>query len=78
MLRAGGVAEWSIAAVLKTVERESVPWVRIPPPPPHNKGPIRGLCYVAKHLSTVLISAHPAVKFSLALCELNLHTNSLN
>lgn len=34
MLRAGGVAEWSIAAVLKTVERESVPWVRIPPPPP--------------------------------------------
>ena len=30
----GGVAEWSIAAVLKTVERESVPWVRIPPPPP--------------------------------------------
>ena len=32
--RAGGVAEWSIAAVLKTVERASVPWVRIPPPPP--------------------------------------------
>ena len=30
----GGVAEWSIATVLKTVERESVPWVRIPPPPP--------------------------------------------
>jgi hypothetical protein len=28
------VAEWSIATVLKTVERESVPWVRIPPPPP--------------------------------------------
>ena len=30
----GGVAEWSIAAVLKTAERASVPWVRIPPPPP--------------------------------------------
>jgi hypothetical protein len=28
------VAEWSIATVLKTVVRESVPWVRIPPPPP--------------------------------------------
>ncbi len=32
----GGVAEWSIAAVLKTAERASVPWVRIPPPPPHS------------------------------------------
>ncbi len=31
----GGVAEWSIATVLKTVVRESVPWVRIPPPPPN-------------------------------------------
>ena len=31
---AGEVAEWSNAAVLKTVERVSVPWVRIPPPPP--------------------------------------------
>jgi hypothetical protein len=31
----GGVAEWSIAPVLKTGVRESVPWVRIPPPPPH-------------------------------------------
>ncbi len=31
---AGGVAEWLNAAVLKTVVRESVPWVRIPPPPP--------------------------------------------
>jgi hypothetical protein len=30
----GSVAEWSIATVLKTVERESVPWVRIPPLPP--------------------------------------------
>ena len=29
----GGVAEWSMAAVLKTVERVSVPGVRIPPPP---------------------------------------------
>src|SRR5580704_3605993 len=30
----GGVAEWSIAAVLKTVRPERVSWVRIPPPPP--------------------------------------------
>ena len=30
----GGVAEWSNALVLKTSVRESVPWVRIPPPPP--------------------------------------------
>ena len=30
----GGVAEWLNAAVLKTVERASVPGVRIPPPPP--------------------------------------------
>ncbi len=35
----GGVAEWSIAAVLKTAERASVPWVRIPPPPPVSKSP---------------------------------------
>ena len=27
------VAEWLNAAVLKTAERETVPWVRIPPPP---------------------------------------------
>lgn len=30
----GGVAEWSIAAVLKTVEGSRPPGVRIPPPPP--------------------------------------------
>src|SRR5438270_13443168 len=29
----GGVAEWSNAAVLKTAEGASSPWVRIPPPP---------------------------------------------
>lgn len=29
----GGVAEWLIAAVLKTVVPLRVPWVRIPPPP---------------------------------------------
>ena len=28
------MAEWSNAPVLKTGVRESVPWVRIPPPPP--------------------------------------------
>jgi hypothetical protein len=32
--RAGGVAEWLNAAVLKTVEPSRAPGVRIPPPPP--------------------------------------------
>ena len=31
---AGGVAEWLNAPVLKTDVGESLPWVRIPPPPP--------------------------------------------
>ena len=35
----GGVAEWSIAPVLKTGVRASGPWVRIPPPPLHPAGP---------------------------------------
>ena len=30
----GGVPEWLIGAVSKTVVRLGVPWVRIPPPPP--------------------------------------------
>jgi hypothetical protein len=33
-VRSGGVAERFKAPVLKTGVRESVPWVRIPPPPP--------------------------------------------
>ena len=33
-LQAGGVAEWSNAAVLKTVRLARVSGVRIPPPPP--------------------------------------------
>src|SRR5690606_329250 len=45
--RAGGVAERSIASVLKTDEGASPPWVRIPPPPPSSllrtrTGPHRG------------------------------------
>ena len=32
----GGVAEWLNAPVLKTDVGESLPWVRIPPPPPPN------------------------------------------
>ena len=35
--KSGGVPERLIGAVLKTVERASVPWVRIPPPPPFRK-----------------------------------------
>ena len=37
----GGVPERLIGAVLKTVERSRVPWVRIPPPPPF-KPPVKG------------------------------------
>ena len=33
----GGVAEWLNAPVLKTDVGESLPWVRIPPPPPLDK-----------------------------------------
>ena len=41
--RCGEVAEWFKAPVLKTDEGESPPWVRIPPSPPLQKGPTRGL-----------------------------------
>ena len=34
----GGVPEWSIGAVSKTVVPSRVPWVRIPPPPPEING----------------------------------------
>ena len=39
-LPVGGVAEWLNAPVLKTDVGESLPWVRIPPPPPSK------LCYI--------------------------------
>ena len=40
----GGVAEWLNAPVLKTDVGESLPWVRIPPPPPSpNLPPARRL-----------------------------------
>ena len=35
----GGVAEWLNAPVLKTDVGESLPWVRIPPPPPEPNSP---------------------------------------
>ena len=35
----GGVAEWSKAAVLKTVVAVRSPWVRILPPPPEIRKP---------------------------------------
>ena len=35
-LSVGGVAEWLNAPVLKTDVGESLPWVRIPPPPPYS------------------------------------------
>src|SRR4051812_20443139 len=34
LAKAGGMAEWSMAVVLKTTEPETVPGVRIPLPPP--------------------------------------------
>ena len=39
----GGVPERLIGAVLKTVVRASVPWVRIPPPPPFKSPNHKGL-----------------------------------
>ena len=44
----GGVAEWSKAAVLKTVVRLRVPWVRIPPPP--QRQPSRYMTHVPNKL----------------------------
>jgi hypothetical protein len=38
----GEMAEWSIAAVLKTVEPVTVPGVRIPPSPPARPGELAG------------------------------------
>jgi hypothetical protein len=38
-LMRGGMAEWLMAAVLKTAVRETVSWVRIPLPPPESRGP---------------------------------------
>lgn len=40
----GRVAERFKAAVLKTVGRESGPWVRIPPLPPKVNVPFKNLC----------------------------------
>jgi hypothetical protein len=39
--RRGGMAEWSMAVVLKTTVRETVPGVRIPLPPPFDSPSIR-------------------------------------
>ena len=39
----GGMPEWFIGAVLKTVVRLNVPWVRIPPPPNLKVSPLVGL-----------------------------------
>ena len=33
-LKLGGVSEWPMVTVLKTVVPARGPWVRIPPPPP--------------------------------------------
>jgi hypothetical protein len=52
-VRSGGVAERFKAPVLKTGVRESVPWVRIPPPPPATLSdagkiskPLNFICFV--------------------------------
>ena len=46
-MRCGGMAERFKAAVLKTVERETVPGVRIPLPPPT---PTESVCFAVVHL----------------------------
>jgi hypothetical protein len=51
------VAEWSNAPVLKTGVRESVPWVRIPPPPPSH---LKFLLFI-NYLCAGLIVASPSV-----------------
>ena len=43
----GEVAERLKAAVLKTVERESVPWVRIPAPPPYS---FPAISYISRNI----------------------------
>ena len=43
----GGVAEWLNAPVLKTDVGESLPWVRIPPPPPSPKSNIKLFKYIS-------------------------------
>ena len=40
----GGVGKRLTPAVLKTVRPERVSWVRIPPPPPDFKLPLRSQC----------------------------------
>ncbi len=43
------MAEWSNAAVLKTVDGANRPGVRIPPSPPNQKeGPISGLFFLIR------------------------------
>ena len=47
----GGVAEWLNAPVLKTDVGESLPWVRIPPPPPLLKSPLEILRLKLHHFN---------------------------
>ena len=50
-LSVGGVAEWLNAPVLKTDVGESLPWVRIPPPPPLLKSPLEILRLKLHHFN---------------------------
>jgi hypothetical protein len=70
----GEVAEWSNAAVLKTVERESVPGVRIPVSPPlTNENPfsVFGRRWIfllfSKVVATGLLTAGLALKPEMVL-----------
>ena len=60
----GGVPERSNGAVLKTVGRASVPWVRIPAPPLSHACPIVGL--LASEAATVQPRRSPRVRTSRA------------
>src|SRR5690606_15028391 len=66
--RAGGVAERSIASVLKSDEGASPPWVRIPPPPPILYRKLLKL----KHYSCLARRASPASSPSIAeMCRIH-------
>lgn len=62
----GGVPERLIGAVLKTVVRSRVPWVRIPPPPPFKKPAYSGF-FVCKNLNAYYFII---LIISLTTCEI--------
>ena len=63
-----------IGAVLKTVERASVPWVRIPPPPPFKTESEKALFFVTKYrciLLSVLVGSKINISWAFSPRKLN-------